>query len=214
MKATILILFAMISIACSPPRANSLAAGNDHDPLKKKIADLVAIQNDKTEWLDANACAIDNAPNESRRPELEPGDCATDPSECIDNCDLGNGDACWALGVLIQQNGETDNNVAEALFKKSCHLGIASGCTNAAATNMYREAGEASACVAQSFEYSCAQSDPWGCTMHGRVLAESGDLSAARLALDRACELSDEDFAEACTSAKEMREQIEKAAKR
>jgi hypothetical protein len=204
----------MISIACSPPRGNSLASRDNHDPLKDNIAGLVATQKNKAEWLDANACAIDNAPNVSREPELEPGDCAIEPSKCLDNCDSGNGDACWALGVLIQQNGEMDNSVAEALFKKSCRLGISSGCTNAAATNMYREAGEASACVAQSFEYSCRQSDPWGCTMHGRVLAESGDLAAARVALDRACELSDNDIAEACTSAKEIREQIDKSAKR
>src|SRR5688572_24025699 len=208
MTTRLLILLLLVSGACAPPTAKRPMASSNSAELKEKLAVLDAMQRNKTEWIEVDSCAVDNAPNESHESKLAPEDCAGEPSQCLANCDTGNGEACWALGILIQQTGEVASTVSEALFNKSCRLGIASGCTNAAATRMYREGGKASPCDERSFEYSCKQTDPWGCMMYGRVLAERDDVSAARVALDRACEVSDDKNGEACTNAKAMKSQV------
>jgi TPR repeat protein len=98
---------------------------------------------------------------------------------------------------------------AQALFLRACRLGVASGCTNAAADidlRRERAAGTAEACTVPTYERTCAAGDAWGCTMLGDALLVGrgvrADPSRARVALEKACHGDEAD--PACVAARRL----------
>ncbi|MEM7247807.1 MAG: hypothetical protein AAF533_20890 [Acidobacteriota bacterium] len=140
-----------------------------------------------------DACAADHVPPRDR-PITYLGDrCLDRPRSCIRECEQGDANACYALALALQQRYPEEPPVIQALFLRSCELGVVSGCTNHAAGKS-DEHGE---CKARTFAATCAADDPWGCAMHGLCLHEGlgveRDVAAARRAFERSCELDQED---------------------
>ena len=88
------------------------------------------------------------------------------------------------------QRAERDRD-ADPVFARACKLGLAIGCTNygAALWLMHREPQPA--CARRLFTRACDASEPFGCGMLGRMLADAADTPArreeARRHFDRVC---------------------------
>jgi TPR repeat protein len=107
------------------------------------------------------------------------------------------------MAALEIQAIALDSAAAQALFLRSCRLGYASGCTNAAAGRL--QGGPMDQCSLRTFQQICDRAgDPWACTMLGSALergeATSRDPARARAALAKACHADQEDSA--CQAAK------------
>lgn len=123
--------------------------------------------------------------------------------ECLARCERGAAGFCYAAAQEVLPSG-VDPGGAQALFLRSCRLGYASGCTNAAAGRSSGE-GAMDLCGERTFERICERAgDPWACTMIGAALSRADrpgrDLARARSALDKACQGDPED--PACRAAK------------
>lgn len=139
--------------------------------------------------------------------------CADNPKSCLEKCKKDDGNACYSLALLIQKNRDIQDENSEALFLRSCKLGIVSGCTNRAA-GIYELASknsEKTKCAVDTFEKTCSLEDAWGCTMFGSVLA-SGDgrkknTTEALTYFSKACAKNEK--AEACQRARQFEKLIE-----
>jgi hypothetical protein len=138
-----------------------------------------------------------------------------DWSACLLRCREGSASDCYWLAQAVQPH--LDEQVSEVLFARSCRLGVASGCTNRAA-GMLKNAAEDEAarrCAHRTFEMTCAQGDPWGCTMQAFDLVYGigveTDVDKARSLLDKSCVNGIED--EACASAVRLQEKLDEAHK-
>lgn len=130
---------------------------------------------------------------------------------CLQKCAAGNASACyWLANELNDDQG--GHQAAEALFQRSCTLGIMSGCTNRAAGMLALGTKDAATekCAAQTFSTACASDDPWGCTMYGSLLIEGkGVAKNEELALEvlaKSCKYGPGD--PACTGANDLRASI------
>lgn len=135
---------------------------------------------------------------------------------CLRKCQSGSANECYWLGQSIQ--GKVDESVSDALFQRSCSLGIASGCTNRAAGIFKHAMDDQSvlACTHRTFERTCILEDPWGCTMQALQLSrgmgvEENDDEALRV-LKGSCLNGDDD--PACQAGEEIRQGIKAAKKR
>lgn len=106
-------------------------------------------------------------------------------------------------------------NYSEALFLRACKLGIVSGCTNRAAAmiNLKADDEKAVKCAVDTFEKTCEQDDPWGCTMfaYALVAGQGGrpkDLDKALQVLSKSCKYGIGD--DACQAANKLAEEIKK----
>src|SRR5262249_7452338 len=59
--------------------------------------------------------------------------------ECLNECQRGAASFCYAAAQELQPT-DLDRDLVLALFLRSCHLGYASGCTNAAAARLQGQA--------------------------------------------------------------------------
>lgn len=137
--------------------------------------------------------------------------CTTNPEKCLEDCRNNNGSACYGLALLLQEQ-EVETKYYQALFLRSCKLGITSGCTNRAAGMLHLEENSDSdfECIAETFAKTCDREDPWGCTMRGLVLFQGigcdRNIEAALEILPKACEKNLDD--PACQYAQSLREAI------
>ena len=144
--------------------------------------------------------------------------CKQNPDNCLTRCLSGNPQFCFSLAYNIQQN-ENPNEVAyESLYAKSCEFGMPLGCTNRAAgiLNMEHTAKGSSSienplkCLAETFDKTCEENEPWGCSMSGLVhwqgegTVKNNELAVSKF--EKACELWPE--SEPCDNSMFMMGQI------
>lgn len=120
-------------------------------------------------------------------------------------CESGDGDHCYAAAQELIAEDE-NSPAAQSLFLAACRLGLASGCTNAAAGRAQDD------CSFATYEASCDPGqDPWGCAMLGRALVQGDprhhDLQRARAVLPKACRLGEDD--PACQAARQLLESLD-----
>lgn len=114
------------------------------------------------------------------------------PGECFARCVSGAAESCYWLGQTLQEKKATTEAV-DALFVRSCKLGIASGCTNftAGLPDGKKDKPEVRACTLQTYERTCGHNDPWGCTMYAFELTRhnhsAADRTKALAALAKSC---------------------------
>ena len=125
--------------------------------------------------------------------------------DCLVECQRGAASFCYMAALETQASGG-DPATEQALFVRSCRLGYASGCTNAAAGRL---AGDRTMdqCSLRTFEQICERAgDPWACTMFGGALAQAEatprDPARARTVLAKACEADQTD--PACAAAQSI----------
>jgi hypothetical protein len=211
MKVFCLILIVLIS-GCRllqqppPPPAPRMPPGQ----IKEKTQKVIEIIQNKPGWLfPADECPAQIMPEFEREIEYLNEGCENKPDSCLEKCRREDGNACYALALLLQEQHGVEEKTSEPLFWRACKLGIISGCTNrAAAISNSETADEAQLkCAADTFEKTCARDDAWGCAMYGTALA-SGDgrernKEEALKFLANACrDSSDED--EACKYARRV----------
>lgn len=127
----------------------------------------------------------------------------------IRGCEGGTVELCYiAAQELITET--LDSTAAQSLFLRACHLGEASGCTNAAASRKPQDD-----CSFETYEASCERGhDPWGCTMLGFTLirgdARHRDIERARRVLPEGCALALGENNPACQTAKELLQSLNK----
>jgi len=163
-------------------------------------------------WLfPADACPADVMPGTEQRIDYGARFCRTHLRSCIEQCREEDASACYGLARMIE-DVDINDPTADPVFLRACRLGIASGCTNRASRMTYFKpvAPGADLCAARTFEKTCEQDDPWGCTMYGWHLMRGAGVQrnpdlAARV-LRKSCQY-DETF-EACTRAKELLKEI------
>lgn len=120
-------------------------------------------------------------------------------------CESGDGDYCYAAAQeLIAE--DLSSAAAQSLFLAACRLGLASGCTNAAAGHAQDD------CSFAAYEASCDRGqDPWGCAMLGLALVHGDprhrDLQRARAVLPKACRRGQDD--PACQVASQLLESLD-----
>lgn len=210
MKISLIVLIAIFS-ACAIPGQRTDNPENVKSETNRVIKELES----KPKWLfDTEECPAAAMRDEGKKPQDMNDSCRADPMACLEKCKSENGDFCYALGHLIQKQTKIGNEASEALFLRSCKLGITSGCTNRAATKLESEPNDPSVqkCIADIFEKTCAQNDPWGCAMLGLTLAEGigrdKDINQALAVLRKACDISIEKNGEACVKANALREAV------
>ena len=206
----VLIVPLIFLAGCSYLAARVSSVADDPAKVKERVMKVVQGQREKKDWMKTDFCPADKIPEATRRPKGTAADCARNPESCLNHCDAGEGDSCYSLARLIQDNDTVQNDVADILYRHACRLGIVSGCTNSA-SNLFERHDDAAAvtCAARTFEVGCAREDPWACTMNGLALAEgigrAKNVPEALRSLDRACEVSIQKNGEACTKAKELK---------
>ena len=130
---------------------------------------------------------------------------------CLKKCSAGNASACYWLANALQDDHATPQ-AAEALYQRSCQLGIMSGCTNRAAGILHDGPHDSAAdqCAAQTFSIACASDDPWACTMYasllhrGKGVPKNHDLALEVLA--KSCKYGPED--QACSYGMDLKATI------
>jgi hypothetical protein len=123
--------------------------------------------------------------------------------DCLLECRHGAASFCYVAAQEILPTA-LDAAAAQALFLRSCRLGFASGCTNAAAGRLAR-GRPMDECSLRTFQQICERvGDPWACAMFGAALARGDstrrDPARARTVLAKACHADQED--PACQAAK------------
>jgi hypothetical protein len=162
----------------------------------------------------ADACPANVFPPVEREVRYLSERCAPKLQVCTRLCDQGDGNACYAAALRLQELGAADAD-SEPLFLRACRLGVASGCTNRAAGIMKLEAKRPGAleCATQTFDAMCTRADPWACTMLAfnlaRGLGAKRDLARALEVLPAGCRLGPDDVA--CQRALELKKAIEAA---
>jgi hypothetical protein len=185
-----------------PARAASLTA----------IDATVAALQQHPPWLfPAGECPADVAAPRERGIAYLADRCAPDAQACLGDCQRGDGNACYALALLLEGLNVGQPEQA-ALFLRGCRFGIVSGCTNRAAyiVRVERPDRDRLGCAARTFRMTCERSDPWGCTMLGELLSEGHgvpqDLEEALRVLRRGC--TDGGDGPSCKRAKELEHAI------
>jgi hypothetical protein len=122
--------------------------------------------------------------------------------DCARGCEAGSTTACYEAAQELHRDKHPSS---EPLFLRSCRLGYASACTNAAAGRLLGK--PADDCSFRTFTQVCERAgDPWACTMTGAVMlhGERGrrDVARARAALGKSCTLGQDD--PACVAAQKL----------
>jgi len=203
----------LLAVAAAPLVAQG-ATSAEEGPTAEARAALEELRA-RPDWLfPAQACPADVMPDSYRDVEYLSEGCEPDLQRCLDDCKSDDANACYALALAVQKR-EEDDAAAEALFLRSCRLGIPSGCTNRAAGMTYPEleTPDSLSCAVRTFEKTCELDDPWGCTMYAYHLTVgegvSRDLDRAARALQKSCLYGEID--EACRFAKVVEGMIREA---
>lgn len=159
-------------------------------------------------------CPADVAPKQFRPSDFSLDNCRAERlSECTDACEKGVAIACYEAALELQTIPKRAGE-AEPLFLRACALGIASGCTNHAASLFISDSSDLD-CPIRTFRISCEVGhDPWGCAMLGLALTKASKQFPAsteeiREILSKACEYekpheSEPEGGEACLAAKQI----------
>ncbi|MBV8758370.1 MAG: hypothetical protein JO257_13875, partial [Deltaproteobacteria bacterium] len=91
-------------------------------------------------------------------------ECSAANQQCTRKCAAGDADACQSRGIAIERSPDTELE-AQGLFERACKLGLATGCTNWAATVWAIEDHPPARCLLRTFEKTCAADDHFGCAM-------------------------------------------------
>jgi len=181
------------------------------EQVKERTQKIIENIQSQPEWLfPADACPAEIMPAVEKKIEYLSEGCANNPENCLEKCKSEDGNACYALALLIQEQHGVEEKTSEPLFWRSCKLGIVSGCTNRAAIIFNPETPSVSAlqCSADTFEKTCALGDAWGCTMYGTVLGfgegREPDKEEALKFLAKGCENSSSPDNEACKRARQV----------
>jgi TPR repeat protein len=163
-------------------------------------------------WLfPAESCPADVMAETEDKVLLFAKECLPDLEGCVARCHRGEGPACYALALALQEL-KIEAEISEALFLHACKRGVRSGCTNRAA-GMRGDKGKPGvlSCMVRTFRKTCDQDDAWGCTMLALYLSRGQgvkrDVDEARRVLKKSCIHGDDD--PACRSAKELSRQLE-----
>lgn len=158
------------------------------------------------DWLPKlDPCPADILPARDAPADFSLERCANAIEQCLDHCRANDARECYASAIVLQK--VKDGPVVQALFLKACALGIASGCTNRAAS---LDHGDDLSCSMRTYRLACDRNDPWACTMTGfhliRGIGVAKDFDEARKALKGSCRFGDGD--EACAGAKQLLKEI------
>jgi len=186
---------------------------------KKRIAEaqtqsvLKALQ-EKPAWLfTGDVCPSEVMPEAETEVKFLAEGCAGNPDECLNKCRADDGNACYALALLVEEKHGSGKQETPPLYLRSCKLGVVSGCTNYAAskTNFDSMDAATTACVANSFEKTCGRNDAWGCNMYGQLLylglGRKQDTNKALETFQKACNVTDAEDA-ACVEARELEQLV------
>jgi len=186
---------------------------------KKRVAEaqtnsvLNALQG-KPAWLfTGNACPADVMPETEIEITFLAEGCAENPEECLNKCQANDGNACYALALLLEEKHGLGSAEIPPLYLRACQSGIVSGCTNYAAskTNFDSMDAATTACAANSFEKTCAKDDAWGCNMYGQLLylglGRKQNTDEALKTFQKACNVTNADDA-ACVEARELEQLV------
>lgn len=213
--ALLIILFALSS--CAQIKSPALSKEEE----KKRIAEaptqnVINILQKKPNWLfTENACPVDIMPNIEKKIEYKAAVCAENPEKCLEKCQADDANACYALGLLLNEQRAKELPDTQALYLRACKLGIMSGCTNYAADLLNNNPGveKTEKCAADTFEKTCERNDSWGCAMYGQVWAlGSGRPQNSQEALkyfQKTCAIFGSE-SPACQSARKFEEIIKK----
>lgn len=205
---TTILLFTSCNQFNSPP----VSKEEEQQPISQsQTENAISAIKQKPDWLFENidVCPADAIPETEAEVKYLSVGCADNPDKCLESCRKDDGNACYALALLVQDKYGLEQTDSEALFLRSCKLGIMSGCTNKAAGMInLEEMDESKAiCAANTFEKTCLKNDAWGCTMYGFMLSEGNgreqNKKEAIKVLGRVCDGSNDDDP-ACQRAKEL----------
>lgn len=176
----------------------------------QEVANIVLKKND---WLaEAKVCPDKLIASSQRQNYLELESCTLNPQQCLTQCGSDRGDMCYVLAYSMQKNGAPDQ-AYEALYQRSCKLGVISGCTNHAAGLTTEKPHDKTVlqCAARTYDRACELDDPWACTMSAlhltRGLGVSKNLPLALKKLSKSCKFGADD--PACSYAKSLQKEIE-----
>lgn len=183
---------------------------------KTKFENVFKTLTEKPQWLfGEDICPFNIIPGFETKVEYLSEGCADDAQICLDKCKENDGNACYSLALLVQDEKGLEQDYSEALFLRACKLGVLSGCTNRAAhiLNLQADDEKAVICAGNTFEKTCEKKDPWGCTMFARILyyglGRPKNSEKALRVMSQSCKNGDED--EACKAAKELTEEIKRS---
>jgi TPR repeat protein len=159
------------------------------------------------DWLPrVEQCPADAMPENAGASAFSIEGCTAAVEQCLDRCRAGNAGDCYSAALVVQRTIKT-GPLSDALFLRACKLGVASGCTNLAAS--MEDSGDY-ACPNRTYELACGRDDPWACTMMGfhliRGIGVEKNNDRARRFLARSCRFGDTD--EACAKAKAFLKEI------
>jgi hypothetical protein len=167
---------------------------------------------EKRDWLAVTRlCSIDVMPGRASIVKAGNDHCKAPYDTCLSKCESGDGASCYWLAYQLQQNG-APSETYDALFQRSCKLGVVSGCTNHAAGLLSVNGDDVPTqkCAARTFEKGCDYDDPWACTMYAfhlsRGLGVAQDEALALKIVEKSCKYGDSD--PACGYAKGLRQDI------
>jgi hypothetical protein len=159
------------------------------------------------DWLPrAQQCPADAMPANAGLAAFSIEGCSAAAEQCLDRCRTGNANDCYSAALVVQQKLKT-GPLSDALFLRACKLGVASGCTNVAAS--IEDSGDY-ACPNRTYELACGRDDPWACTMMGfhliKGIGVEKNNGRARRFLAKSCRFGEAD--EACRNAKAFLKEI------
>ena len=86
------------------------------------------------DWLQrAEQCPADAMPADAGAPAFSIEECTAAVEQCLDRCRTGHAGDCYSAALVVQRTIKT-GPLSDALFLRACKLGVASGCTNVAAS--------------------------------------------------------------------------------
>lgn len=195
----ILSLLSLSSFAADP-------ASRDQSPFIRSLRD-----SHPTFLEFASPCAANSIPHKETRIRFLGDKCLGSLDQCLRDCRDGDGAVCYSLALAVQTIDGSQNEIYGGFFRRSCELGVVSGCTNYAADLSNTDPD----CAFRIFQKACAKQDPWACTMMGMFLIKGEsvprDLQRARVVLAGSCRYGDDD--PACQGAKGLLAQIDQLEK-
>jgi len=133
-----------------------------------------------------------------------PAACKESDAACRELCVNGDADACFFVSTENTTTGKDDPKDAPIYFERACRLGLAIGCTNWGAYQLFGRQDPDSAdhtprpsrrCLYRVFSKTCDVGDAFGCSMTARILVEwprtPADLWIAFSQLSNACDKFD-----------------------
>jgi len=215
----ILLAIVLTFAACSQFKSSTRSKEENQKLIvEAQTQNVINALQQKPAWLfTGDACPADVMPETQLGIAYLGEGCADNPDKCLNKCRENDANACYALAVLLDEKlvyekKELNKETTPPLYLRACKLGIVSGCTNYAAskTDFAKMDAATAACVANSFEKTCAKDDAWGCNMYGQVLGlgvgRPLDTTKALETFQKACSVSDADDP-ACVESREL-EQI------